>query len=127
MNNEQCVKNEDIKRLDELLDVWKERGKFAGGEVKDVSILFDKLLSLTKYSDKVGFDYLTSVLTTILYSMDMGPGAINYIDDILEKHFWGLFGEYDDGMLNLYNEDGTQVSLDSLMKDVPVQLELDIK
>jgi hypothetical protein len=120
---EQAIDQMGIKDLEEIALVWKARGKEMGGANKKVSELISKLLKLIKMSDKVKFDSLTNILTTALCAVDAGPDVVKYMDDYLTDEFWTeLEGE---GMLNLYNEDGSQVSIADLGKlSLPVQMSL---
>jgi hypothetical protein len=126
INEQPCENAEDFSVLDEIAMVLKARGQELGEEDKDVSVLFSKLLKVSKLADKIHFHAFASVLTTILYAFEMGPEAISCIDDILDVHFWeetcGCSSELEEGMLNLFNEDGSRVSINSVMKVDPVQM-----
>ena len=109
-----CEQVVETKDLEEIEVAWKVRGKELGGSDKKVSYLISKLLKLIKMSHKMRADSITSVLTTVFYAIDAGPEVIDYMSDLLDDEFWDVTPEIEEGMLNLYNEDGTQVAIGDL-------------
>jgi len=104
----------DLSELEKISSEWKEQGDKYGGDLQEVSNIVSEILSLIKVSDKMGYETITSALITLLVAINEGPDDVAYICKLLYNEYLLTINNPIDEQLNLFNEDGTRVTLADL-------------
>lgn len=102
------------KELDDRILEWELAGEEVGGDVKQVSIILKKLLSVLKTSDKMNLDEISAILIFFINAIHNGQDCVLDLCDHLYDDYLGIKRLPAIGYTNMTNPDGTYVSLAEL-------------
>jgi hypothetical protein len=103
---------ENISLLEKISEEWREESKH-GGEIRNISILIDEMMKIIRTTNKMGYEYIASVLAILIRAIDSGPEDVEYIFNVLYYEYIKEFFNVDNG-INIFNDDGTQLKLSDI-------------